>query len=68
MNTDIKPICIGCSELAENIPEYKAAAELIGIPVNDYVEVYEGTFNQINAHFYCTKCYFEAGLPLGVAP
>lgn len=62
------PLCAGCGKSPEEILEYVAAAKEVGLSPNAYVMREEGTLNRTNYHFWCTSCYVEAGMPLGVAP
>lgn len=70
MTTDnkIKPRCIGCNKNADELDEYIEIAKEEDMEVDDYVKSEEGTYNPSNGHFYCTSCYIEVGMPLGVAP
>ncbi len=68
MLKDTPPRCANCKEKAEDLPEYIEASERENMSVNDYVLLYEGTFNQTNAHFLCWDCWNLLGQPEGVAP
>ena len=63
--------CIKCNRQPHEIGEYIDAAEkepeYFDSP-EDFVKQEEGTYNHTNGHFWCTKCYVSAGMPLGVAP
>ena len=63
-----KLTCNGCGYEPHNLGEYIDAAKEYGISPAEYVKQEEGTYNATNGHFYCTSCYCEAGMPLGVAP
>lgn len=63
----IIPVCVGCGRTPDQIKEYIISAHEEGITPEQYARLYEGTYNRQNGHFYCTKCYIEAGMPLGKA-
>jgi len=68
------PVCVGCGKTPDQLPEYVEMAD----PESQGYEGYksadeaarknEGTFNRQNEHFWCTSCYIQVGMPLGVAP
>lgn len=62
------PICIGCNKRPDEIDEYLDEEVLDGMTPNNYVRKEEGTYNAVNGHFYCTRCYIKARMPLGIAP
>ena len=62
------PKCIRCNKSPREIEEYVEAAALESTTPTLYVIDEEGTYNPINSHFYCTACYTDLGMPLGVAP
>jgi hypothetical protein len=64
----IRPLCVGCSKRPHEIEEYAVAAEEEDMTPDQYVKEEEGTYNPSNGHFYCTGCYIDADMPLGVAP
>jgi len=68
MMTSNKPICIICKRTPDEIEEYVGLAEEQDCAPEDVVVDEEGTYNPENGHFYCTECYTEIGMPLGVAP
>lgn len=68
MSQELDIRCNGCGETPEQLGEYVDAAEDEGMLPTEYVEREEGTFNPANGHFFCTMCYVQAGMPLGVAP
>jgi hypothetical protein len=61
--------CVGCGRNPEEISEYwpESTGES-GVCAADYVQQNEGSLNPTNGHFWCTECYIQAGMPLGVAP
>ena len=63
-----EPRCIKCGRSPVEIPEYRDVAADDGVHPNDYVRSEEGTYNPASGHFFCTECYIEVGMPLGVAP
>lgn len=67
LENGITPVCIGCGRTPDQIKEYIMGANEENITPEEYVRLYEGTYNNWNGHFYCTKCYIEAGMPLGRA-
>lgn len=60
-------LCVRCGRAPDEIPEYREAAAFEEMSPAAYARS-DGTYNPENGHFYCDKCYIEAGLPLGVAP
>lgn len=66
------PICVGCNkrpdELAEYIDACNDANDGRGLTPSEYVRLEEGLYNARNGHFFCTSCYVDVGVPLGVAP
>lgn len=66
------PICINCGKAPHALDEYVEACsdenDGRGLTPAEYVRVEEGTYNPRNGHFYCTPCYCDVGMPLGVAP
>lgn len=55
--------CQGCKKYADQITEYIMEAREEGISPDLWVAENEGTYNDRNGHFLCTKCYIEAGMP-----
>jgi len=41
--------------------------KICGRSPSEIVRTEEGTFNPHTKMFYCTDCYFKAGMPLGTA-
>lgn len=68
MAEQIKPLCIGCGKRPHEIEEYIEMAKEEEMTPVAVVRELEGTYNPSNGHFYCTNCYVEAGMPLGLAP
>ncbi len=64
--SDLK--CVGCGKYPAELAEYVDAGAAEELSADDYVRENEGTYNQVNGHFYCTECYIADGMPLGVAP
>ena len=60
-------VCQGCGKRPEELSEYVNNPESMDDPLA-YVRENEGTYNPANGHFWCTACYIEAGMPLGVCP
>ena len=60
--------CWRCKKQPAEIAEYVDIAREEETTPEKYVRDNEGTFNPGTGHFYCTECYIEAGMPLGVAP
>ncbi|MCX8074167.1 MAG: hypothetical protein N2749_01085 [Clostridia bacterium] len=67
LENGIKPVCIGCGKSPNEIREYIRFADEENMTPEEYVRLYEGTYNSCNGHFYCTKCYIETGTPKGKA-
>ena len=68
MMTDLPyPICVRCHKRPEELPEYVDAARDEETDPVSYTQLNEGTYNPVNGYFYCTECYVNAGMPLGVA-
>lgn len=65
MKKDIR--CELCGRKPDEISEYVEAASEEKITPDQYILENEGTYNPINGHFYCTNCYIEIGMPLGMA-
>ncbi len=67
-NTKIKVItCKGCGKTPEELIEYEFQAEEEGCTPTEWVMQNEGTYQFPSfkgKHFYCTKCYVAAGMPL----
>ena len=64
--------CKICKRSPSEIAEYVEMAEdKEGFPnantPEEIVRTEEGTFNPYTKMFYCTDCYFKAGMPLGTA-
>lgn len=57
------PICFRCKRKPEEIPEYVGIAALESMRPSDYVRMAEGTYNESNGHFACSRCYYEIGAP-----
>ena len=71
MRPELRPVCVGCGRRPDQIPEYVQAAqdpECIYRTAETYVIGEEGTLNMDNGHFWCTECYIDHDMPLGVAP
>lgn len=62
------PICLGCGKRPHELAEYAEPAAEENMTAAQYCREEEGTYNPVNGHFYCTTCYIEEGMPLGVAP
>lgn len=60
-------MCIGCDKSPSEIPEYVELGKDYGVSPESVVRSDEGTLNFKNGHFYCTQCYINAGMPLGIA-
>ena len=58
-------ICIGCERQPHQIPEYIDGGYHAKITPREYVAREEGTYNKVNGHFCCTKCYIRLGQPTG---
>lgn len=58
-----EPVCIGCSQRANQILEYIHLAEDAGTNPSQWVRAQEGTYNPLNGHFACTDCYYRMGCP-----
>jgi hypothetical protein len=54
--------CIGCNKEPKNIKEYKDIMKLTG-SLPDFIVRQEETFNSLNGHFVCPRCYFKCGVP-----
>ena len=64
----MNPICVGCNKPPSEIDEYEDFYEDEGYEsAASYVKENEGTYNPKNGHFWCTECYANAGMPLGLA-
>jgi len=61
--TEPKPICIGCKKHPEELDEYAELAADEDLSVDEFVRIFEGTYNRSNGHFLCTDCYIAAGTP-----
>jgi len=62
----MNPICVGCNQRPQDLPEYVSVWELEREDyenVDEWVIVNEGTLNPENGHFLCTDCYINAGMP-----
>jgi hypothetical protein len=66
---DIK--CIECGRHPWEIHEYQVLAEDYEEEPKDWPRIMDcedGSYNANNGHFWCTECYVNIGMPLGVAP
>jgi hypothetical protein len=62
-------MCVGCGKAAADIDEYQEMVKEDGYKdADEAVRQNEGTWNMANNHFWCTRCYIRANMPLGVAP
>jgi hypothetical protein len=61
-------VCVCCKKSPAELEEYVEAAKDEGVTPDAYVLDQEGTLNTRNGHFWCTACYVNIGMPLGVAP
>lgn len=59
--------CAQCKKRPDELNEYIYEAKLEGVTPDEFVASNEGTFNAVEQVFWCTECYLELGLPLGVA-
>ncbi len=60
--------CAKCRKTPSELNEYQSDMTGEDIQPDDYVWENEGTLNKDLGLFWCTKCYIEIGMPLGVAP
>lgn len=58
----MKPKCIGCKTLAQDLSEIDSYLEA-GETREEYIINNEGTYNPKNGHFLCDACYIDAGMP-----
>lgn len=58
--------CNGCGRTPDQISEYILAGQDEDMTPEEFVRQEEGTFNPDNGHFWCTSCYIQADMPLGV--
>jgi len=58
--------CKCCGKRPDEIVEYIVCANNEDMTPDEYVQT-DGTFNQATGEFYCTDCYIEIGMPLGIA-
>lgn len=59
--------CKCCGKQPSEIGEYITFAGFENITPDEFVWREEGTLNRETGFFYCTKCYINLGMPLGVA-
>lgn len=59
--------CKRCLKEPHQIQEYIDLAEEIECTPEQAVIAEEGTYNPKSKLFYCTRCYIQAGMPLGKA-
>ena len=55
--------CIGCGKTPDEIGEYITAAHDAETTPDQFVVMFEGTYNSENGHFTCTECYIKMGMP-----
>lgn len=59
--------CARCKKRPFELSEYADLAVENNRSADDEA-MDDGTFNPRSNQFYCTKCYYEIGMPLGKAP
>lgn len=59
-----RPVCRGCGKYPHEIFEYSDMADGLRISADQYVEMYEETFDLHYRNFLCTPCWLNAGGPM----
>jgi hypothetical protein len=57
-------ICKRCNRTPDEIYEYQHEAKLEGSDPWAFVRENEGTYNEEDGTFLCTRCYILAGTPI----
>lgn len=59
----LRPVCIGCGRIPDEIDDYSGIATDSGMMNTQFVIHEEGTYNRTNGHFACDGCYLALGSP-----